>query len=105
MSPDFVFNDRVKLEADEWKELRALTNNTDTRTRLRSNCQDLWMSWPQKIGAVDVDPPDVARLDRKLDATDAERRRLVDLYQAGLIELPEPGMRRWASSTPSAPGR
>ena len=47
------------------------------------------MSWPQKIGAVDVDPPDVARLDRKLDAIDAERRRLVVLYQAGLIELPE----------------
>jgi hypothetical protein len=47
------------------------------------------MWWPQKIGAVDVDPPDVARLDCKLDATDAERRRLVDLYQAGLIELPE----------------
>ena len=47
------------------------------------------MSWPQKIGAVDVDPPDVARLDRKLDATDAERRRLVGPYQAGIIELPE----------------
>ena len=31
----------------------------------------------------------LARLDRKLDATDAERRRLVDLYQAGLIELPD----------------
>jgi hypothetical protein len=31
----------------------------------------------------------VARLDRKLDTTDAERRRLVDLYQAGLLELPE----------------
>ena len=32
---------------------------------------------------------ELARLDRKLDATDAERRRLVDLYQAGLIDLPE----------------
>src|SRR4051812_12692520 len=32
---------------------------------------------------------ELARLDRKLDATNAERRRLVDLYQAGLIELPE----------------
>jgi hypothetical protein len=31
----------------------------------------------------------VARLDRKADATDAERRRLVDLYQAGLLELAE----------------
>jgi site-specific DNA recombinase len=32
---------------------------------------------------------ELARLDRKLDATDTERRRLVDLYQAGLIELPD----------------
>jgi site-specific DNA recombinase len=32
---------------------------------------------------------ELARLDRKLDATDAERRRLLDLYQASLIELPE----------------
>ena len=42
----------------------------------------------QKIGAVD-DPPDVARLDTDFDAIDAERRRLVVLYQAGLIGLPE----------------
>jgi site-specific DNA recombinase len=32
---------------------------------------------------------ELARLDRKLDAATAERRRLVDLYQAGLVELPE----------------
>ncbi len=32
---------------------------------------------------------ELARLDRKLDAVDAERRRLIDAYQAGLIELPE----------------
>jgi site-specific DNA recombinase len=32
---------------------------------------------------------ELARLDRKLDAAAAERRRLVDLYQAGLVELPE----------------
>ena len=32
---------------------------------------------------------ELARLDRKLDATHAERRRLIDLYQAGLLELPE----------------
>jgi hypothetical protein len=25
-----VFNDRVDLEADDWKELRALTNGSDT---------------------------------------------------------------------------
>jgi site-specific DNA recombinase len=32
---------------------------------------------------------ELARLDRKLEAADAEKRRLVDLYQAGLIELPD----------------
>ena len=32
---------------------------------------------------------ELARLDRKLDAADAERRRLADLYQAGLLELHE----------------
>jgi site-specific DNA recombinase len=32
---------------------------------------------------------ELARLDRKIDAAAAERRRLVDLYQAGLIELPD----------------
>jgi site-specific DNA recombinase len=32
---------------------------------------------------------ELARLDRKIDATAAERRRVADLYQAGLIELPE----------------
>jgi len=30
---------------------------------------------------------ELARLDRKLDAAGAERRRLADLYQAGLVEL------------------
>jgi len=32
---------------------------------------------------------ELSRLDRKIDAADAERRRLLDVYQAGLIELPE----------------
>jgi site-specific DNA recombinase len=32
---------------------------------------------------------ELARLDRKLDAAAAERRRLIDLYQGGFIELPE----------------
>jgi hypothetical protein len=32
---------------------------------------------------------ELARLDRKIDAADAERRRLIDLYQGGFIELPE----------------
>ena len=32
---------------------------------------------------------ELARLGRKLDAAEAERRRLADLYQAGLLELPD----------------
>jgi site-specific DNA recombinase len=32
---------------------------------------------------------ELTRLDRKIDATTAERRRVADLYQAGLIEPPE----------------
>jgi site-specific DNA recombinase len=32
---------------------------------------------------------ELARLDRKLDAARGEHRRLIDLYQAGLIDMPE----------------
>jgi site-specific DNA recombinase len=32
---------------------------------------------------------ELARLDRKIEATDTERRRLIDLYQGGFIELPD----------------
>ena len=32
---------------------------------------------------------ELARLDRRIDAADTERRRLIDLYQGGFIELPE----------------
>jgi site-specific DNA recombinase len=32
---------------------------------------------------------ELARLDRKIDSATAERRRLVDLFQAGLIDMPE----------------
>jgi hypothetical protein len=32
---------------------------------------------------------ELARLDRKIDSAAAERRRLVDLFQAGLIDMPE----------------
>jgi site-specific DNA recombinase len=42
---------------------------------------------------------ELARLDRKLDAADTERRRLLDLYQASLIELPE--MQRRAAEVSS----
>jgi site-specific DNA recombinase len=31
---------------------------------------------------------ELARLDRKIEGAEAERRRLVDIYQAGLVELP-----------------
>jgi site-specific DNA recombinase len=32
---------------------------------------------------------ELARLDRKIEGAEAERRRLVDIYQAGLVELPD----------------
>jgi hypothetical protein len=38
-------------------------------------------------------------LDRKIDAADTERRRLIDLYQGGFIELPE--MQRRATEVSS----
>ena len=43
---------------------------------------------------------ELARLDRKIDAADTERRRLIDLYQGGFIELPE--MQRRATEVSSA---
>ena len=42
---------------------------------------------------------ELARLDRKIDAADIERRRLIDLYQGGFIELPE--MQRRATEVSS----
>ncbi|MGO9101722.1 MAG: recombinase family protein [Mycobacterium sp.] len=42
---------------------------------------------------------ELARLDRRIDAADAERRRLIDLYQGGFIELPE--MQRRATEVSS----
>ena len=42
---------------------------------------------------------ELARLDRKIEAADTERRRLVDLYQGGFIELPE--MQRRATEVSS----
>ena len=46
---------------------------------------------------------ELARLDRKIDAADAERRRLIDLYQGGFIELPE--MQRRATEISCPPKR
>jgi site-specific DNA recombinase len=42
---------------------------------------------------------ELARLDRKLEAARAEHRRLVDLYQAGLIDMPELQRRAAAITT------
>ena len=55
---------------------------------------------------------ELARLDRKIDAADAERRRLIDLYQGGFIELPEcsaappkspPAEKSCSTSEPASP--
>ncbi|MGH8890311.1 MAG: recombinase family protein [Acidothermaceae bacterium] len=56
---------------------------------------DLLLAGEQAVAVTTAVPDDellaaeLARLDRKLDGATAERRRLADLYQAGLIELPE----------------
>ncbi|HET9564742.1 MAG TPA: recombinase family protein [Mycobacterium sp.] len=56
---------------------------------------DLLLAGEQAVTLTTPTPDDellaaeLARLDRKLDATNAERRRLIDLYQGGFIELPE----------------
>ena len=42
---------------------------------------------------------ELARLDRKIEAADTERRLLIDLYQGGFIELPE--MQRRATEVSS----
>jgi site-specific DNA recombinase len=42
---------------------------------------------------------ELARLDRRLHGIEAERRRLVDLYQTGLIDLPELQRRATATDT------
>ena len=55
---------------------------------------------------------ELARLDRKLEAADTERRRLVDLYQGGFIEIPEmqrrateisPAEKSCSTSEPASP--
>jgi site-specific DNA recombinase len=56
---------------------------------------DLLLAGEQAVKLTTPTPDDellaaeLARLDRRLDAADAERRRLIDLYQGGFIELPE----------------
>jgi hypothetical protein len=56
---------------------------------------DVLAAGEQAVAACTPAPDDdllgaeLGRLDRKLTAIDGERRRLVDLYQAGLLELPE----------------
>jgi site-specific DNA recombinase len=56
---------------------------------------DVLLAGEQAVAASRPAPDDellaaqLARLDRRTDGTDAERRRLADLYQAGLIDLPE----------------
>ena len=56
---------------------------------------DLLLAGEQAVTLTTPTPDDellaaeLARLDRKIDAADTERRRLIDLYQGGFIELPE----------------
>jgi len=56
---------------------------------------DLLLTGEQAVASIGPAPDDelldaeLARMARRLDAADAEHRRLVDLYQAGLIDLPQ----------------
>ena len=56
---------------------------------------DLLIAGEQAVAVTTPMPDDellaaeLARLDRKIDAAEAERRRLIDVYQAGLVELPD----------------
>jgi site-specific DNA recombinase len=56
---------------------------------------DLLLAGEQAVAVTSPIPDDqllaaeLARLDRKITAAAAEQRRLIDLYQAGLIELPD----------------
>ncbi|HYY01770.1 MAG TPA: recombinase family protein, partial [Mycobacterium sp.] len=66
---------------------------------------DLLLAGEQAVALTTPIPDDelltaeLARLDRKIDAADGERRRLIDLYQGGFIELPE--MQRRATEVSS----
>ena len=66
---------------------------------------DLLLAGEQAVTLATPTPDDellaaeLGRLDRKIDAADAERRRLVDLYQGGFIELTE--MQRRATEVTS----
>jgi hypothetical protein len=73
----------------------ATAPGTATTTATALTRPDTLLAGEQAV-AVHTPAPDdellaaeLARLNRKHDAVDAERRRLADLYQAGLIELPE----------------
>jgi site-specific DNA recombinase len=56
---------------------------------------DLLVAGEQAVAVTTPMPDDellaaeLARLDRKIDTAEAERRRLIDVYQAGLVELPD----------------
>jgi site-specific DNA recombinase len=73
----------------------ALDEFVFDQIRLALTQPDLLLAGEHAVAVTTPIPDDqllgaeLSRLDRKISAADAERRRLVDLYQAGLIELPE----------------
>jgi len=79
------------------RNIRADTLDTFVfeQIRVALTRPDLLLAGEQALAVTRPVPDDellaaeLSRLDRKLDATTAEHRRLVDLYQAGLIALPE----------------
>ena len=73
----------------------ALDSYVFDRVRTALLHPDILLAGEQAVAARTPTPDDellaaeLARLDRKITAADDERRRLADLYQAGLLALPE----------------
>jgi hypothetical protein len=84
------------LVLDELARFGVTVRFTDAPDLAAGDPQATLLTQVQRVIAEYEKAPDdellaaeLTRLDRKIDATTAERRRLADLYQAGLIDLPE----------------
>ena len=90
----------------------ALDSYVFDRIRAALLHPDTLLAGEQAVAARTPTPDDellaaeLARLDRKITAADDERRRLADLYQAGLLDLAErPAPRRRSRTPPHRPHR
>ncbi len=82
------------LDSFVFDQIRAAITHPD---RLLAGEQAVTLATP--IPDDELLAAELTRLDRKIEAADTERRRLIDLYQGGFIELPE--MQRRATEVSS----